>query len=190
MKTKLLLLSLLAAAATQAQTTHMVNWFMGVPNSATTLTINQGDTVKWTWTDNMPHTVTSTGGTETFTSGTLSGSGQSFSHTFNSVGATSYDCDFHPSMDGTITVQAIMGLNDDVEAGFSYFPNPATDVLTITSGSNIDRVEVYDLNGRLLMESIDANPTVKVYLSNFTAGTYLVKAMAGSTVKSFPVIKQ
>src|SRR5262249_36943073 len=97
----------LAAAAT-------VN-IMVVDNafSPRTPTINQGDTVLWTWVGGNPHTVTS--GTcctpdmlfvsTTKTSGT-------FSFTFNNVGTFPYFCAIHgASMTGSITVQASNPLN-------------------------------------------------------------------------------
>lgn len=71
-------------------------------------TINVGDTVTWTWADALPHTAESTGGTETFDSGLISGLGMQFSHTFTAVGSTDYICGVHGggTMGGTITVLA------------------------------------------------------------------------------------
>lgn len=190
MKQILLLIAFLASFGASAQTTHMVDWFMGVPSSETNITIEQGDTVTWTWEDAMPHTVTSTGGTATFNSGTKTGIGQNFSHTFNAEGATTYHCNIHPSMQGTITVQAVMGVNDNIVSSLKYYPNPVKDVFTITAATNIDRVEVYDMNGRLLMSSEVPNPTIKVYMENFNTGTYFVKATIDKEIKNIAVVKQ
>lgn len=190
MKQKLLLIALLGTFGANAQTTHMVDWFMGVQSAETTITIDEGDTVTWTWQDNLPHTVTSTGGTETFNSGNVTGVGQTFSHTFNEEGATTYHCNVHPSMQGTITVEAVLGVNDNVLAKIQYYPNPVSDVFTITAQSNIDKVEVYDINGRLLLSSEVPNPTVKVYMDNFNTGTYFIKATVGNEVKNIAVVKQ
>jgi len=190
MKTKLLLIALLGTLGMNAQATHMVDWFMGVQASETTITIDEGDTVIWTWMDNLPHTVTSTGGTESFNSGTKTGNGQTFTHVFDAVGATTYACGVHPMMQGTVTVEAVMGVEDQSVIDFKYFPNPTNDVLTLTAAQNIDRVDVYDMNGRLLMTSTVANPTVKVYMSAFAAGTYYIKANIGERVENISVVKQ
>ena len=71
-------------------------------NNNASPTINVGDIVIWTNTYSTSHTVTSDDGTS-FLSGPLS-SGDTFQHTFNSVGEFDYHCDYHNSMTGTITV--------------------------------------------------------------------------------------
>lgn len=190
MKAKLLLIALFGTLSMNAQTTHMVDWFMGVSVPEASMMIDQGDTVTWTWTDNLPHTVTSTSGTNTFNSGTKTGVGQTFSHVFTNAGTTNYHCNVHNMMQGTIIADAVMGLEEEVTVDFKYFPNPTTDVLTLTSAESIDQVDVYDINGRLLMSSVSANPTVKVYMEHFTAGTYFVKVLVGGTSKTISVVKQ
>lgn len=74
------------------------------------VTIDAGDTVRWTQLGSLPHTTTSGSGCAsngTWNSGTLSG-GQSFSHTFTSAGSFPYYCVFHcgGGMTGTVTVNA------------------------------------------------------------------------------------
>ncbi len=60
-----------------------------------------GTTVVWTNDDGATHTVTSTD--HTFGSGNLT-KGQSFKHTFGSIGSYSYFCKIHPFMTATVTV--------------------------------------------------------------------------------------
>lgn len=72
------------------------------------VTINVGDTVLWTNTDSIQHTVTATD--SSFNSGTLP-SGKVYSYTFTIPGTYSYYCMFHGApggvgMSGTITVLA------------------------------------------------------------------------------------
>ena len=76
--------------------------------SSAHITINAGDSVVWTNTDSMPHTVTATD--STFNSGTLQ-PGQVYSRTFTTPGTYSYYCVFHGApggigMSGTVTVVA------------------------------------------------------------------------------------
>lgn len=70
-----------------------------------TITIQPGDTVRWTNNAvSTAHTVTSdSGSSETFDSGTLN-QNDVFTHTFNSVGDFGYHCSIHPVMTGTIHV--------------------------------------------------------------------------------------
>jgi plastocyanin len=71
-------------------------------------TVAVGQAVTWTWTltGAIPHSVRSQG-TPSFTSSTeLTGSGMTFSHTFDTPGTYHYDCAVHGSaMSGTLVVQ-------------------------------------------------------------------------------------
>jgi plastocyanin len=76
----------------------------------TPLTINAGDTVRWTNNGSFPHTTTSGTGCSpdgNWDSASLS-TGQTFSHTFNTAGTFPYYCTFHcgSGMVGEITVNA------------------------------------------------------------------------------------
>ncbi|MFL9845726.1 T9SS type A sorting domain-containing protein [Flavobacterium rhizosphaerae] len=191
MKKTLLLSALLFAGGLTAQTTHMVNWFIGVTSSETVITIENGDTVKWMWDDTLPHTVTSqAGGAETFDSGTITGSGESYSHTFTVDGTTAYACNFHPSMQGSITVTTTGGIKDVKTTGFKAYPNPVTDMLTVTSDTFISSIEIFDINGKLVYKATAATPNVNIYMQNFTPGTYIIKAHAGDAIENITVIKQ
>jgi plastocyanin len=66
------------------------------------LSVAVGDTVTWTNTDTVAHTVTSRDGT--FNSGTLE-PGKTFTFTFTKAGSFDYVCSFHPNMTGTIVVK-------------------------------------------------------------------------------------
>jgi hypothetical protein len=190
MKKQLLYAALFVSAALSAQTTHMIPWFMGVTSSQTTMTVDAGDIVTWTWDDNLPHTVTSTaGGAETFTSQQLTGDNQEYSHTFTVVGSTDYACNIHPMMMGTITTQSVLAVGHITAVDFEYFPNPATDMVTIKGKNTIDRVVLYDITGRQLMDASSATNTVKVYLNNYNAGIYLVKVFSGKQSKNITIIK-
>lgn len=191
MKTKLLLGVLLSTFGLSAQTTHHVNWSMAVTTAQASMTIHQGDIVTWTLTDASSHTVSSiAGGAETFNSGTLSGQGETYSHTFTVVGATSYQCNFHNMMNGVITVDAVAGIEENTKIDFEYFPNPTTDILTINAKDIIDSIEIYDVNGRQIMNSKSGNTTSKIYMANYNAGTYFVKVIIGNKTENITVIKK
>ncbi len=68
-----------------------------------TVTIDAGDCVTWTNKDSVTHTVTSDEGV--FDSGNLS-KGGTFEFTFVEPGTYNYHCEIHPSMTGTVVVEA------------------------------------------------------------------------------------
>jgi plastocyanin len=190
MKTKLLFMFLIGGFAMNAQETHMMNWFRGVTASAASMTINTGDTVMWMLTDAMPHTVTTANGAaETFNSGTLS-AGSTYSHRFTTAGSVPYICLFHGNMGGTITVQAVAGVKEVKANNFTFYPNPVTNIVTLNNTDIISNVAVYDVTGRQVFTANSNTATVKVYMDNYPAGTYVVKAATGNVVKTISVIKQ
>jgi plastocyanin len=67
------------------------------PNS---ITISNGDTVKWTNLDAGVHTVVGTD----FSSGNIS-SGNSYGHKFTKAGTYNYHCAIDPSMQGVVMVK-------------------------------------------------------------------------------------
>lgn len=77
----------------------------------------------------------------------------------------------------------------DKEA-FRYYPNPATTVLNISNNSAIESIIIYNLLGQaVISKSIGAN-SAQINLSQLSAGSYLVKATNGNTVKTFKILKQ
>lgn len=76
-----------------------------------TLTIAPGDSVTWTNNSGIYHTVSGTGFDSSPTCNTQTGigclqSGQTYTHVFNAAGNYPYHCNVHPSMTGTVVVQA------------------------------------------------------------------------------------
>jgi plastocyanin len=71
--------------------------------SPATLTVKAGTTVTWTNRDSAPHTVTSDAGA--FGSDTMPRGG-TYQFTFSQPGTFTYHCSIHPSMKGTVIVQA------------------------------------------------------------------------------------
>lgn len=81
----------------------------GNQNQNASVTIDSGQTVGWTHSGQVQHTVTSTSvpsGAQDFDSGTLD-PGEDFTVTLDVVGTYLYNCEFHPGemFDATIIVQ-------------------------------------------------------------------------------------
>ncbi|MBR9757633.1 MAG: T9SS type A sorting domain-containing protein [Algicola sp.] len=191
MKSKLLLLAcIFSAMALHAQTTYHLNWETGFNSPESDLTIDVGDTVIWTWTDDLPHTVENDpdNSVEPFDSGFLTGLGQSFSHTFTVIGVNDYICGVHSNMYGTITVEEGLGVNDINASAFNMYPNPTSSYFkmaftnTLTQGT----ITVYNLLGKpVFNQDIHANKTLDIPVSAWAKGMYLVKVSsnANTTIK-------
>jgi plastocyanin len=92
-----------------------------------TVTVEVGDTVTWSNADGVSHTATADDGS--FDTGTISG-GASASHTFTTAGTFAYHCEVHPTMTGTVVVQAPAGGG----GGGGGATQPPTDTQPATQG--------------------------------------------------------
>jgi plastocyanin len=71
-----------------------------------TISVKPGTKVTWTNKDSFEHTVTADSGqSETFDSKNIAG-GATFSMTFTKAGTFKYHCNIHPTMHGTVVVDA------------------------------------------------------------------------------------
>lgn len=182
MKTKLLMLATLITIALQAQTTHDLIWERGFESPEADLTIDIGDTVRWTWTDEVPHTVESnTGSTETFSSPILTGLGQTYSYTFTVEGVNPYFCGIHGAnnMSGVITVQEGLSVDEFEEVSVRLTPNPVHNNLNITLPQSFTNGSLYviDLTGKTVLNNTIKNTgsMIEVDVSNIKSGMYLIR---------------
>ncbi len=89
-----------------------------------------------------------------------------------------------------INVTAGVGV-DNHETTTSIYPNPAKNVLNITSNENINRVEVFNMMGQMV-GSYDANDTyTQINTTAFANGVYTVKIETenGTTTRKFTVAR-
>jgi len=190
-KVTLLFVALFTTMFASAQTTFNLDWFVGVSEVDASITIEPGDTVEWTWTDNLPHSVTSDNdATESFDSGVLTGNGETFSYTFTMVGVNGYDCEVHSAMVGTITVEEIASVEEKFAVNVNYFPNPVTNRLTVTSLFVLDTYKVVDILGKTVAsQSLEGN-IADIDMSQFNSGVYFVTVTSNDLQKTFKVVKK
>ncbi len=74
--------------------------------------------------------------------------------------------------------------------GFSYYPNPVVDILRLSYTQNIDKVEVMNMLGQVVLnKTINANES-NIDMSSLAKGTYMVKVVADNQIKTIKVIKE
>ena len=194
MKTKLLLLTFLGFFAVNAQTTHNLEWYMGI-GSNVNLTIDQGDTVIWTWGDSAPHTVENKegGSVEIFNSGILTGMGKKFSYTFTVVGKNKYFCGVHGnSMSGTITVREVLGVEENSLNSISIYPNPASSTINLVLPKNMEtgQITVFDILGKQVhSQEFESNNNISINIMNLISGSYFLKVVSGENSQTKRLIK-
>src|SRR3954464_11013253 len=170
-----------AAAPAQAADVSISN-FSFMPSS---ITISQGDTVKWTWAGpDTNHSVTSKAGqADSFDSDPgkprprpAPPPGSPFSHTFNPPGTFSYICKVHSFMAGKVVVNGPPG--SDTTA-------PALSKVSATGGRKCKKAQK-NCKGRptVLRFKLSEPATVKVKVPKHKAANVTRSAQAGSnTIK-------
>lgn len=151
--------------------------------SPTPVTINAGDTVRWT--NNGPSTHTTTSDTSLWDSGNL-GVGQTFSFTFSTVGTYAYHCAIHLSMHGSVIVgnQPPNTPTEPAGPGTRNVGQPGN-YSTMATDPNGDQVQYrFDWNATgshdisAYSALVPSGQTITMSHAWTAAGTYVVEAQA------------
>jgi len=85
---------------------------------------------------------------------------------------------------------ATASIEDLVEVGFNYSPNPITDnVLTLRAKENISSVNIYNTIGQKVISKKPVALESKILMQNLPNGVYLVQVEVGKQKGTFKVIK-
>lgn len=80
-----------------------------------------------------------------------------------------------------------LGTDDLENSEFGFYPNPVKDELNITSESGVKKASVYDVSGKLIMNSNSKN----VNTSSLESGVYMVRVeLENGQVETFKIIKK
>lgn len=83
-----------------------------------------------------------------------------------------------------------IGVVEIVFTEFSYFPNPATEVITLKAANNIEAVSIYNLLGQQVIHTnIDASAT-SINLSDLTTGAYIMKIIINGQTGTYKILKK
>ena len=83
-----------------------------------------------------------------------------------------------------------LGISDNSFEGFSYYPNPVKNVLTLKSQIGIDNISVYNIVGQQIMNINDAETIQNIDMSNLQTGAYIVKVSVNNQIKTIRVLKE
>jgi len=164
----------------QAQQTHDITWMMGISNQDTSVTINVGDTVRWTWGEaGMPHNITSVdpNAPAGFGSATMSAQGSTYEFTFTEPVTFTYRCSVHPTMTGTITVEGSSNVDGFTTKSIKFYPTLVDDVLTIEAKETVKEYQIFDIQGkRVLKQTLAGNSSdFNINVTSLTKGVYFVQ---------------
>jgi len=88
-----------------------------------------------------------------------------------------------------ITVTNITEINTNINV--SIFPNPTNEFVKIVSSEDRDyRVNLYNLDGKLLLKERSDNTKIKINMTPYASGIYLLKITNNTEINTYQIIKQ
>jgi len=124
--------------------------------------------------------------------GKIAYSGDFFAETGEVAGVDFFAIDANNEyyVDDILYVDGQIAANDDFAADkFSVYPNPVQDILNIRSTTSVDTIAIYDVLGKLVLETAPDAISPSVNMSGLTTGVYLVKITIDGASKTVKVIK-
>ncbi|GEM_PF-5297439 len=91
---------------------------------------------------------------------------------------------FNLIIDETLSIDKI------VAKGFSYYPNPVDNVLTMTAKEPIQQISLYSVLGKEIKRVQQSELRAELNLYGLPAGTYFVKAIVGDASGTFKILKK
>ena len=89
------------------------------------------------------------------------------------------------TIDGTL-----LSVEDNTIDGFSYYPNPADNALTLRAIDNIENVAIYNILGQKVVDQTIGNVTTELDISALSTGTYIMKVSVNGEIGTYKVIKR
>ncbi len=145
-------------------------------------TINPTTGTIWCW-DRNDTTPNGTGDLQGMTITSTDGSG-CLTFVFTSDGSVNRE-----GWEATVGC-APLGLEDYGLTGFTYFPNPVNNTLSLRGVKDIQNVAVYNMLGQEVLRTVPNSVNSDVDMSGLQSGTYFVKVMIENTTKTIKVIKK
>jgi len=86
---------------------------------------------------------------------------------------------------------SVLGLSKEVQLDFAMFPNPSSDHITIQLPSGVSKADlnVFDISGRLVLQSNIISQNQLVNVTDLSSGIYVVKIQSEGKVGSRQFIK-
>jgi hypothetical protein len=91
----------------------------------------------------------------------------------------------------TLFIDSALNITDSQESKFTLYPNPVKNWLTITSNSLENAtIEIYDLNGRLMLERKSTSNITSLNIENLKSGVYILTIKSNGINSQKRFIKQ
>lgn len=80
----------------------------------------------------------------------------------------------------------LLAVSDFGKSNLQVFPNPASDFVKIKGVENIQKIRIFDMNGKMVLETTSSEADIR----NLPAGQYILNVHAGAEIISKKLIKK
>jgi type IX secretion system substrate protein/Ig-like domain-containing protein len=130
-----------------------------------------------------PSSADALAGTNALAAGTILVSGLTYYATQTVGGCTS-------ATSLAVTVTVTLGVDNFTMSNLKVYPNPTFDVLNIENAHAIVGIEIYTITGQKVAVKTINEVTASIDMSGLAGGTYLVKVISDTAVKTVKVLKK
>ncbi|CAM3425952.1 T9SS type A sorting domain-containing protein [Aequorivita lipolytica] len=81
------------------------------------------------------------------------------------------------------------GVAENSLKDFAFYPNPATDVISLKSANSIDSVAIFNLLGQQVISTTIGATTSDINIAGLTTGTYIMKVTVNGQTGTYKVLK-
>ena len=101
---------------------------------------------------------------------------------------TMYACEAMDSI--TIVIPDYASINEDLMSDINIYPLPAKSNLYIKSLKLIQQLEIYNIEGKLMMSMMPNSDFVQINVSILPRGTYIIKTLTSDGIYAKQIILQ
>ncbi|HET8838375.1 MAG TPA: T9SS type A sorting domain-containing protein [Flavobacteriaceae bacterium] len=89
-----------------------------------------------------------------------------------------------------ITVTNNFGIQDNMIAGFQFYPNPAADMLNVEADVSLEKIVLYNLMGQEVLSHKINSSSSNLNISNLGTGIYFMKIFSNGNMGTYRLIKK
>lgn len=95
----------------------------------------------------------------------------------------------HMYIDDMIGGPGILGMEDFEDDVFTVYPNPVQDILNIQTKASVEKVTVYDILGKVVLQETPLAVSPQINMASLPSGTYMVKVTIDKNSKIVKILK-
>ena len=85
-------------------------------------------------------------------------------------------------VDNISITEKTLSTNRLESVNFELYPNPASEAITLSATESIDKVEIFNLSGKLVKSHSVNKPSERLYVNDLTSGVYIVRTQIGESL--------